>query len=383
MISCSSPPVASGHGLRLLVVLFLLFTGTAVGCYTSIFSFGDSIADTGNAIHSGIIVESVRHLPYGQTYFGHATGRFSDGRLIVDFIAEAMGLPMLRPYLAGGNAEDFRYGANFAFAGATALNASFFEDKGFQFSPMEYFLGVQLEWFKQLLPTLCSESNSKDILSNSLILMGEIGGNDYNYAFAQKQSIQEIRTYVPSVIDAIRQAVDVLIQLGATTLVVPGNFPIGCVPAYLSDYHSTVAEEYDPQTGCISWLNELSEYHNSMLLDELNQLRKVYPHATIIYADYYEAVLNILRSPQQFGFKTPLAACCGSDGLYNFNWSKMCGTQMSKVCSDPSDSLSWDGIHFTDAAYSTIALSLLDGTYVYPSFTETCTNFQQNAALSQ
>ncbi|RZS06034.1 hypothetical protein BHM03_00036617 [Ensete ventricosum] len=53
-----------------------------------------------------------------------------------------MGLPMLRPYLAGGNTEDFRYGANFAFAGATALNASFFEDKGFQFSPMEYFLGV-------------------------------------------------------------------------------------------------------------------------------------------------------------------------------------------------------------------------------------------------
>lgn len=74
--------------------------------------------------------------------------------------AEAMGLPMLRPYLAGGNAEDFRYGANFAFAGATALNASFFEDKGFQFSPMEYFLGVQLEWFKQLLPTLCSESSA-------------------------------------------------------------------------------------------------------------------------------------------------------------------------------------------------------------------------------
>ncbi|RWW24010.1 hypothetical protein BHE74_00007267 [Ensete ventricosum] len=86
MISCSSPPAASGHGLRLLIVLFLLFTGTSVGCYTSIFSFGDSIADTGNAMYSGSIPESVRHLPYGQTYFGLATGRFSDGRLIVDFI---------------------------------------------------------------------------------------------------------------------------------------------------------------------------------------------------------------------------------------------------------------------------------------------------------
>lgn len=56
-------------------------------------------------------------------------------------------------------------------------------------------------------------TDSKDILSNSLILMGEIGGNDYNYAFAQKQSIQEIRTYVPSVIDAIRQAVDVSLSI--------------------------------------------------------------------------------------------------------------------------------------------------------------------------
>ncbi|WOL11808.1 hypothetical protein Cni_G20572 [Canna indica] len=373
--------MAYGHRLRLLAALSLLLSGDAVGCYTSIFSFGDSIVDTGNAMHSGSVPETISRLPYGQTYFGRATGRFSDGRLVVDFIGpQALGLPLLRPYLAGGTAEDFLYGANFAFAGATALNASFFEDKGIHTFSAEYSLGTQLEWFKQLLPLLCSESNSKDILRNSLILLGEIGGNDYNYALSLKTSLSELRSYVPIVVNAISEAIKVLVELGATTLVVPGNFPIGCLPIFLSINQNT-AEEYDTQTGCINWLNDLAKYHNSMLLNEINYHRKLYPHVTIIYADYYEAALRIYRSPQLYGFKAPLSACCGSDDPYNFNWSKMCGTEMAKVCSDPSAHLSWDGTHFTEATYAIIAQSLLDGTYTYPPFNETCANIQQSAYL--
>ncbi|KAI0491702.1 hypothetical protein KFK09_025962 [Dendrobium nobile] len=64
-------------------------------CYTSIFSFGDSITDTGNLLLSNGDNCLSGRLPYGETFFGRPTGRFSDGRLIIDFIAEAMGIPFL------------------------------------------------------------------------------------------------------------------------------------------------------------------------------------------------------------------------------------------------------------------------------------------------
>jgi phospholipase/lecithinase/hemolysin len=92
-----------------------------------------------------------------------------------------------------------------------------------------------------------------------------------------------------------------LINLGAKKLVVPGNFPIGCVPLYLAIFQSQKEGYYEEQTGCIKWLNEFAEYHNRMLQEELEKLRNLHPDVTIIYADYYGAALNIFRAPLKFG----------------------------------------------------------------------------------
>ncbi|PIN18838.1 Sinapine esterase [Handroanthus impetiginosus] len=59
------------------------------GCYESIISLGDSYADTGNLLQLKILEESDLALsgypPYGRNFFHHPTGRYSDGRLIIDF----------------------------------------------------------------------------------------------------------------------------------------------------------------------------------------------------------------------------------------------------------------------------------------------------------
>jgi phospholipase/lecithinase/hemolysin len=48
-------------------------------------------------------------------------------------------------------------------------------------------------------------------------------------------------------------------------------------------------------------MNEFSQYHNKLLVDELEKLRKLHPGVVIIYADYYGAAMKVFRSPEQFG----------------------------------------------------------------------------------
>jgi hypothetical protein len=79
--------------ITLILSFFLIFgfnvdiVSTTPLQYDSIFNFGDSLSDTGNFLLSGAMAFPViAKLPYGETFFRHATGRCSDGRLVVDFI---------------------------------------------------------------------------------------------------------------------------------------------------------------------------------------------------------------------------------------------------------------------------------------------------------
>jgi len=78
----------------------------AKGKYRALFNFGDSLADAGNLIAKGAEIPlTTAKLPYGQTYFGKATGRCSDGRLVIDHLAQEFGLSLLPPSKA--NHSDF------------------------------------------------------------------------------------------------------------------------------------------------------------------------------------------------------------------------------------------------------------------------------------
>ncbi|CAO2191029.1 unnamed protein product [Urochloa humidicola] len=340
-------------------------------CFRRVFAFGDSLTDTGNFLLSvpDDFPDPARNLPYGQTFFGRPSGRYSDGRNLLDFFAEAFGLPFVPPYLGGG---DFEYGANFAVGGATALDGSFFRERGVEPTWTPHSLGEQMQWFKKLLSSIAPlETERSDIMSNSLFFVGEVGGNDYNHLIVRDKSLDELHELVPHVVGAISSAITDLISLGAKKLVVPGNFPSGCVPLYLSIFPSQKEDYYDEQTGCIKWLNEFAEHHNRMLQEELEKLRNLYPDVTIIYADYYGASLNIFQAPLKFGFTVPLNSCCGSDAPYNCSPSVLCGRPGSTVCSDPSKYISWDGLHFTEASYKVVIQGVLGG-YAIPPLSETC-----------
>ncbi|URD82432.1 lipid catabolic process [Musa troglodytarum] len=327
-----------------------------IGCR----SFGDSLTDTGNLVFFSGGKDQANRPPYGETYFHRPNGRYSDGRIILDFIAQTTGLPLVRPYPAGRGSEGFVYGANFAVAGGCALSNAFYEAEGFNVTWEDYSLGTQLKWFEQLLssPSVLAPN---DALSKSLFIVGEMGANDYSSVLVGDNPMESARALVAPVARAIGAAIDALVRTGAKTVLVSGVFPLGCVPLFLTRFRTRNAEAYDPATGCLKWLNEFSQYHNLLLQRELRRLRRAHPHSTIIYADIYGALMAIYTSPSHFGMTSTLKACCGGEGPYNYDSSVTCGDPTSTLCSDPWSYVSWDGLHFTEAASQIVAHGIADG----------------------
>ncbi|KAE8713681.1 GDSL esterase/lipase [Hibiscus syriacus] len=332
-----------------LVVSFLVAIITGLnspvnGCFTSIFCFGDSLTDTGNLLEisfseSGKLPHSA-FPPNGRTFFHRPTGRYCDGRLVIDFVAEALGFEFLPPFYGSKN-EKFEKGVNFAVSGATALNFTFLAERGIHKRSTNVSLEVELNNFNIYCNLF---AHLLQLLRTSLIVVGEIGGNDYNYAFWQGKDTEKIRELVPLVVHDIASAINELIELGAATLLVPGNFPIGCSPSLLTQFQGSDKDNYDSLTGCLTWLNQFAQHHNDLLQKAIQILRTHHPNVGIIYVDYYNTAMRFYRSPEQFGFKETVKACCGVGGPYNYNPSRSCGyPPLKRCCNDPSSYISWDG----------------------------------------
>ncbi|TMW86756.1 hypothetical protein EJD97_020916 [Solanum chilense] len=366
----------------LLIIITLFFHSShcdvLTRCHiTSLFQFGDSIADAGNVIRipGAVISAQAWGLPYGETFFHKPTGRFSDGRIIADYIATALNLPFLNPYMDKSGVS-FSQGANFAVAGATAMNNSFLEARGIGHVPFNVPLPSQLEWFKSHLQSTYGSKYSTT-LRNSLVVLGEFGGVDYWNALAGNKPEPEVRTYVPFIIDGIIRAIKEVIQLGSTRILVPGVFPFGCLSGYLIRFPNTNPNAYD-QYGCLKFYNDFATYHNIELKKALENLQCDFPRVKIVYGDYYGGFRLVFRYASWLGFNpsTLVSACCGSGGgRYNGGG---CSSASTNVCPNPSQYVNWDGLHLTDEAYHRISNVVINN--MLPKFG--CYGLRNSSVLS-
>lgn len=123
--------------------------------------------------------------------------------------------------------------------------------------------------------------------------------------------------------------------------------------------------------GCVTVVNSAIMIHNQILQTKIAAFQKQYPDCTIVYADYWNAYLTILKNPQKYQFEETFKACCGlQDGKLNYNSNSFCGSSGTSTCKDPSKYINWDGIHLTEAMHKHVAELILNQGFCQPSFDE-------------
>ncbi|MCL7043555.1 hypothetical protein MKW94_010320 [Papaver nudicaule] len=340
--------------------------------FPAIFNFGDSNSDTGG--YSAVFGQA--WAPAGETYFGHPAGRYSDGRLIIDFIAEKLGLPYLSAYLDSIGAN-FTHGANFATAASRirklnytiaqaglspiSLNIQNYEHA--QFTTRTQTLRNRGGVFQHLMPK--NESFSRALYTF------DIGQNDVT-SYNTGMSKEEVRDLISETLDQFSENIKDIYNHGGRYFWIHNTGPVGCL-AYILDSLQITAGQID-KMGCAKPINDVAQYFNRGLNETVVKLRKGLPSAVITYVDIYKVKYLLISKAKRYGFKKPLRACCGRGGKYNFNSKYGCGAKM-KVngteitvgsCKDPKVKICWDGVHYTEAANKFVFDQIVDGSFSDP-----------------
>ncbi|GAB4844177.1 hypothetical protein Ancab_037543 [Ancistrocladus abbreviatus] len=341
--------------------------------FPAIFNFGDSNSDTG-----GFSASYYQHpSPYGETFFHMPAGRASDGRLIVDFMAESLGLPYLSAYL-NSLGSNFSHGANFAYDASTITPQSLgLSDGGY--SP--FYLLIQYGQFKQFMSRsqmLLKQGGIYEDLVPVEKFFGralytvDMGQNDLAAGFYGNKSIEQVNASVPSMIDTFAADIKDIYNLGARSFWIHSTGPIGCLTYILVGL--SVSQDQMDSVGCAKPYNDVAQYFNQELKRAVSQLRQELPLASFTYVDVYSVKYSLFSQPQKYGFEQPLLTCCGYGGKYNFNGDVRCG-QTGKIngtqiyvgsCKNPQLRVIWDGVHYTEAANKIVFDQISSGAFSDP-----------------
>ncbi|KZV27552.1 GDSL esterase/lipase 5 [Dorcoceras hygrometricum] len=322
---------------------------------TALFIFGDSFFDTGNNNYINTTsFDQANFWPYGETYFNYPTGRFSDGRLIIDFIvififlAEHAKLPMIRPYLQPRN-EDWSknyHGVNFASAGAGALTETFQGSVIDLKSQLGYY-NVEAKRLKHRL----NHDAAKDILTNAVYFFS-IGTNDYTIRFLLNSTAMISFTrsqYVGMVIGNLTMVIQVNIRKGGRKFGFLNLGDLGCLPGLrILDTKS--------QDGCLEEASSLATLHNSVLAKSLSEIQmKLHGFKYFLY-DFNRDLAQKVHQPSNYGLTESKKACCGTG---SFNGIFSCGgkrlVKEFELCENPDEFIFWDSYHLTENVYRQMA----------------------------
>ncbi|KAF7843663.1 GDSL esterase/lipase 5 [Senna tora] len=321
----------------------------------ALFVFGDSLFDVGNNNYINTTTQNqANYSPYGETFFKYPSGRFSDGRVIPDFIAKYAELPLIQPYLFPGN-QEYIDGVNFASGGAGALVETF---QGFQGLVID--LKTQLSYFKRVTKKLrlkLGDAEAKHLLARAVYFI-HIGGNDYSAFFSGNSTTftsYSPKQYVDLVIGNLTSVIKEIHKQGGRKFGLLKLAPLGCVPASKVLVNGS-------EGSCLEDLSSLARMHNIALSVQLQKLEKQLEGFKYSLFDLYDIVLQVINYPSKYGFKVGDEACCGS-GPYRGYYS--CGGKRAvkdyELCENPNEYLFFDSTHPTQKANEFVSQMIWSG----------------------
>lgn len=310
--------------------------------------FGDSYADTGNLGDLGRELTHAWYDPYGQTFPRRPAGRFSDGRVLTDFVASAMGMPTPVAYKVrrGARPGMLARGMNFAVGGAGVLDTGNFQRN----------ISAQIDLF-QALQAGPQRRRDNDNNNNTWTALVVVSGNDYSYASSGGASNDNNGTsaaiaYIPTVVRELREQLRRLRdEAGMKKVVVTNLHPMGCTPVFTRRIN---------YTGCDPLANAGAAQHNAALESVLAALDPA--NRTFLLLDVHTPFAAFLldaaddRDDNNGRFESPLRPCCES-----FSKDGYCGQQdedgkpQYTLCGDPGRRFYWDDVHPTQAAWAAVA----------------------------
>ncbi|WCJ28926.1 GDSL lipase [Euphorbia peplus] len=318
--------------------------------HVPLFLFGDSLFDTGNTNYLKN-ANKANFFPYGESFFKVPTGRFSDGRIIPDFIAEYLKLPgYIQPYLQPGN-YNYTNGVDFATGGAGALVET---NKGTTIdlkSQVGYFKKVRMQLRRRL------GAKSADKLLSEAIFLFSMGINDYVQQSKRNSSCFDAhvckKEYVKMVASNVSAVLQEIHNNGGRKFAVSNVAPMGCMPGARAKNNGE----------CLNQFSSVAKMHNIQLEFLLKSLRVELQGFQYLYFNLHDSLTQRIHHPSSYGFKEVKAACCGSGryrGLGNCGGKEKGREGKYELCEDPTKYLFFDG-HPTQKADKQLAQVLWSG----------------------
>lgn len=305
--------------------------------------FGDSMSDVGNNNYFPMSLAKSNYPWYGIDYPNReATGRFTNGKTIGDYMAEKFGVPPPPPFLSlRMTGKDVLGGVNFASGGAGILN-----ETGVYFVQYLSF-DEQISSFEIVKKAMIAKigKEAAEAAVNAALFQIGLGSNDYINNFLQP-FMADGTTYthdqfIRLLITTLDRQLKRLYGLGARKVAFNGLAPLGCIPS--QRVRSTDGK-------CLSHVNDYALEFNAAAKKLLDGLNAKLPGAQMGLADCYSVVMELIEHPEKNGFTTAHTSCCNVDtevgGLCLPN---------TRPCSDRSAFVFWDAYHTSDAANKVIA----------------------------
>jgi len=283
----------------LLILSLLACAKTDVPSFTdsTLYIFGDSLSDVGNAnaASAGLVPD-----------INYYEGRFSNGPIFPDLLAQSLATPMK---------SSRSYGSNYAFAGmrSIAVNAQVFN----------------------------YQENVNGVADAAAIYIIWSGANDLLELLRNPDSTNTVSTAIAHIANAIEN----LSSMGAQKIIVLNQVNMAKLPR-------TIAAENETP-GTLAAASVLTDEFNVALTNKLNEIETI-PEKNIstIRFDVHALFEDMTANPTNYGLENVSEPCY----IKNEFAVELSGNET--ICDSPDEYLFWDSIHPTTAGHKILSEQL-------------------------